>query len=384
MLNKILMGVVIALLIVAIVPPLATHVHQFEWELVTPATCITDGFETGRCKCGAKREHVITSTGHWYDNWSVTTAPTCQQDGEESQTCTKCGYTQTRTIVAKHNFENKSNCTVCGTEYFSQGIDFKTAVYGQYTVAVVTGIGQCTDIEVVIPAVWKNLPVVVIDDHAFDDANITSVTIPQTVQIIGDHAFQSSAITTVKFAPNSQLTKIGSYAFSCCQQLVSIDIPQSVKTIGSAAFDYCISLQQITIPSGVSVINTHTFTYCEGLQTITIPAKVWMIADNAFMSCTGLKSVIFESGSQLKSIEQTAFHACWSLQQITLPKTLTHIGPMAFSVCEALTSVTFEDPTGWSATYYSETISLDLSSPTQNAAYLAGIDSYANYTWNKK
>ena len=57
---------------------------------------------------------------------------------------------------------------------------------------------------------------------------------------------------------------------------------------------------------------------------------------------------------------------------------------MAFSVCEALTSVTFEDPTGWSATYFEETVALDLSSPTQNAAYLVGIDSYANYTWNKK
>ncbi|MBR7176746.1 MAG: hypothetical protein IKD26_00855 [Clostridia bacterium] len=47
MLNKILMCVVIALLIVALIPPILTHQHQFDWEIVTPATCTEAGEERG-------------------------------------------------------------------------------------------------------------------------------------------------------------------------------------------------------------------------------------------------------------------------------------------------------------------------------------------------
>jgi len=82
--------------------------------------------------------------------------------------------------------------------------------------------------------------------------------------------------------PNS-VTKIGSFAFSRCSSLESIDIPNSVTEIGYRAFDGCSSLQSIDIPNSVTEIVRTTFWGCSSLQSIDIPNSVTKIGDWAFI-----------------------------------------------------------------------------------------------------
>ena len=77
----------------------------------------------------------------------------------------------------------------------------------------------------------------------------------------------------------------------------------------------------------------------ENLKTLTIPATVTCIGRYAFSGCTNLEKIIFEEGSQLKTIEGCAFVDCSSLKDIELPESLEVIWGAAFSGCSSLESI---------------------------------------------
>ena len=75
------------------------------------ATCTNAGSfdEVVYCTvCGAElhREHKTSEAlGHSWGDWTVTTAATCTDAGEETRTCSRCGETETRAIVATGHTE---------------------------------------------------------------------------------------------------------------------------------------------------------------------------------------------------------------------------------------------------------------------------------------
>ena len=96
----------------------------------------------------------------------------------------------------------------------------------------VTGFnGTALDVE--IPSDHNGSPVVAIEDGAFQNSQLTTVTIPGSVTSIGNFAFQNNQLTTVTI-PDS-VTSIGNSAFAH-NQLTTITIPDSVKSIGDSAF----------------------------------------------------------------------------------------------------------------------------------------------------
>jgi len=64
------------------------------------------------------------------------------------------------------------------------------------------------------------------------------------------------------------VTGIESNAFDGCFELTSITIPNSVETIGEQAFQGCTGLTSVTIGSGVTDIGAKTFNYCNALETV--------------------------------------------------------------------------------------------------------------------
>ncbi len=112
----------------------------------------------------------------------------------------------------------------------------------------VTGIGTLTDTDIVIPSTYKNKPVTEIDIEAFANcAELTSITIPDSITSIGDYAFRNcTELKTVNFGENSKLESIGSLVFLECTSLESITIPDSVTSIGCDTFSCCTSLESVT------------------------------------------------------------------------------------------------------------------------------------------
>lgn len=178
----------------------------------------------------------------------------------------------------------------------------------------------------------------VIEKEAFSECNsLKSVIIPNSVTIIEDWAFLGCCSLRSIDIPDS-VTKIGVSAFSGCSSLMSIHMPDSVTSIGYNAFEGCISLKNIRIPDSVTSIGSNTFEECVSLKSIIIPDSVTRIEGWTFYYCKSLESIIIPDS--VTSIGDSAFSDCKSLININIPNGVTSIGDSAFSNCHSLTSVT--------------------------------------------
>ncbi len=78
-----------------------THRYTVEGDVITPATCITDGEQTWKCSCGnASITKPIPAPGHSFGEWSEVTPATCSTTGEQNRTCTVCSEVETDIIDA--------------------------------------------------------------------------------------------------------------------------------------------------------------------------------------------------------------------------------------------------------------------------------------------
>jgi len=121
-------------------------------------------------------------------------------------------------------------------------------------------------------------------------SNLTSLTLPKSINYIGSNAFNGCARLTSILIPTG-VTTINAGAFSNCTGLSSITIPNTVTTIGNSVFYNCSALASIAIPDGITSIGDKTFDGCTGLASVTIPGNVKTIGYDAFANCTGLPEI---------------------------------------------------------------------------------------------
>ena len=188
---------------------------------------------------------------------------------------------------------------------------------------IITGYNADGGTDVVIPSNINGKKVVEIASNAFEDNQLTSVTIPNSVTSIGDSAFSSNQLTSVTIP--SSVTYMGASAFNSNQlsdkdafiykrnsdgsidntTIVSYGgknrhpiIHNTVKIIGDYAF-YDNQLQTVTIPNSVTSIGNIAFGENQ-LTSITIPDSVTSIGWSAFRkdnsSNTNLTKIINKTG----------------------------------------------------------------------------------------
>ena len=145
-------------------------------------------------------------------------------------------------------------------------------------------------------------------------------------------------VITVEIADG--VTGIGE-AFSGCSNMTSITIPDSVESIDAYAFERCTSLESIVIPDGVTSIGVLAFSDCSSLANVTIPDSVTTIEAYAFSGCSSLESIAIPKS--VTYIGEVAFEDCSSLESIVIPDGVTSIGEGTFAGCANLTSITIPD-----------------------------------------
>ena len=96
------------------------------------------------------------------------------------------------------------------------------------------------DGEVFIPPIYDGAMVVSVSSSAFSKSCISSVHIPNTVKSIGMQAFAyCDNLEQVTFDEDSSLEIIDPLAFSGCDKLMYIKLPDSIRVIERLAFRNC-------------------------------------------------------------------------------------------------------------------------------------------------
>ena len=93
-------------------------------------------------------------------------------------------------------------------------------------------------------------------------------------------------------------TKIGDYMFQTQRQLVSIVIPNTVRVIGLYAFAQASNLSNVVFEEGsqLKTIGDNGFYYLTaGIAEIILPQTLESIGANAFTYCMNLKRVVLKS-----------------------------------------------------------------------------------------
>lgn len=151
----------------------------------------------------------------------------------------------------------------------SEGLEYESN--GDGTCSVI-GMGTCKDENLVIP-----------DESPNGD----------TVVTIGENAFKNSKIKTLVIA--NTITEIKDYAFWGNHRLESIEFSNSLKTIGKSAFSECDTITEINLPDSLEKFESHidsegkeygsgsyAFSGCTKLTKVNIPKNLTALYDDTF------------------------------------------------------------------------------------------------------
>ena len=236
--------------------------------------------------------------------------------------------------------------------------------------------------------------VTVIAGEAFlNNDNVTSVTIPGSVQVIGYHAFDGcTELERIIFEDPTDGADmiIRLSAFANCPKLTECEIPAVATYVTANVFKGCTSMDKITVhpqnpyyvtdengvmfgpwvdngtpqyddpnltltayPSGreggytipeqvngrtVDRIWASAFNCAENLTDIDIPETIKIIGGNAFEK-TGLTDVTIPD--TVEKLDSGVFEDCTKLTHIKLPKGMTSISHSLFKGCTSLSSIEF-------------------------------------------
>lgn len=174
---------------------------------------------------------------------------------------------------------------------------------------------------------------------------------PYLVSIGGSAFSDCDAIVNITLPDN--LTDIGGYAFSYCDSLRRFSVSASVTSIGTNLLRGCGDLMYITVDSNNTIydsrddcnaiIETATNTLIEGCKNTVIPNTVTKIGSCAFAERNYLTSMAIPSG--VTEIGDHAFYSCYRLSTLTIPSTVTEIGEDAITQLSNARSITCEATT---------------------------------------
>lgn len=305
------------------------------------ATCTTKAVYYKSCSCGNKGTATFEygNFGHTVGDWIEEIPATCTENGTKGHYhCSACNKDLDKDynsisldISAGHNYVNGS-CTVCGKSKVSEGLVYKLST--DKTCYSVTGIGYCSDAEIIIPSTYNDLPVTSIAREAFENKkSITAVTIGDNVESI-DYG-----------------------AFSGCTGLKSVTMGKNVKVVGGSAFYDCPITDGVYISDIAAWCNigfTNESSYKKGssnpvsrsrklylnnelVTDLVIPDEVTIIKEIAFYQCESITSVTI--GKNVTEIESRAFYSCEQIKSVKIQADAIKIRSEAFRYCKALDDV---------------------------------------------
>ena len=260
--------------------------------------------------------------------------------------------------------------------FVSNGINYMVTSEEESTVQThpYQGNNSIYEGDIIVPSTvehnGKTYTVTQIGLFSFCQSSITSISLPPTIESIGTNAFTLTNLKEINIP--ASVKRIGIQAFFDTP-LESITFHEGLETIEEQAFSNCEGVDVLQLPQSLRIIDKYAFKGMKSLKTITIPGNVDIVGACAFWGCEGLNEVYVNEG--VKIIDDCAFLGCSNIQIMRLPSSITYIGQRAICCSDLYIYKPFPPSVdrdfGWSET------NLNLHIPKGTKAY---YDS--DYRWN--
>ena len=209
-----------------------------------------------------------------------------------------------------------------------------------------------------------------IGSYAFARANLSNISLPNSIVTIGPHAFEGNKDVGNVELPSS-VKEIKDYAFQSCSKLEYMSIPGEVTSIGSGVLaetgnldtieivdpsvnsryvviDGCLidstqkrllrGTNNAAIPEGlVTSFDSYAFSGLNKLTELAIPEGVAEVSSYFALNCRELESVVIPEG--VTDIGSQAFYGCYKLSDLTIPDTVEELMSFCFADCRSLNTI---------------------------------------------
>jgi len=201
----------------------------------------------------------------------------------------------------------------------------------------ITGYSGETD-SLVIPEFIENLPVRSITRRAFANRiELLSVQLPPSIRDIGLEAF-SNCYNLESINLPEGITLIPEEAFEHCRSLKNINYPSTLIEVGKRAFYRCLELRDLQLPEGLTTIGITAYDNCP-IETIIFPSSLETVGGEAFSGCANLRWVQFLG--DVTRVSGRAFNNCSNLRWVEFGGDLSELNVDAFSRCTSLSSIIY-------------------------------------------
>ncbi|MGN0186922.1 MAG: leucine-rich repeat protein, partial [Paludibacteraceae bacterium] len=241
-----------------------------------------------------------------------------------------------------------------------------------------------------------NINVPIINQSAFRNTTLESVTFGENVSSLGIAAFEATKLTTVHIpAGINGMSTYNDQPFTNCQSITAFTVAED--NTNYCAIDGVLynkyATRLIAFPLAkefdgfretVSEIGIGAFNYYKGFDTLVIPERMGKCS--AAFHYSSVKTVIAEN-SELHN----SFQNCTGIETIILGKGFTKVGELTFKGCTSLTKIICKSETmptlgqtntsSWPCFEGIDLSSVKLYVPCgQSGDYTADADKWADFT----
>lgn len=313
--------------------------HTFgDWTISKAPTCEEEGSEERICHCGEKETQPVNPTGHTFGDWTTQEA-TCTEDGYTERSCS-CGKTE-KIIIPNYGGHSCEITTIQPT-CTEKGYAIYTCWCGYSETVDIDALGHDT---VTNPAKnptceeegWKEyvscsrcdystfetIPALghdyiddictICGDCSYSVGLQYTPSADQTYYIVSLGTCTETDIVIPETHDNLPVKEIAEVAFAS-SNITSIIIPSSINYIGYEAFSGCKQLTKVIITDIASWCN---MTVADG----TYPHKN---AKHLYLNDQEITHLVIPEG--VTTLHSQVFAYCQGLVSVSIPSTVTSIG----------------------------------------------------------
>ena len=295
------------------------------------ATCtkrgLTDGKKCSVCGTVTVSQKYINMVPHTEVEVPAV-EPTCTESGltagVKCEVCNKEITKQTSVPATGHSFDGGC-CTVCGQEYYTEGMVFELSYNGEYY--IVARIGTTSDKDIVIPSEYKGLPVEIIGGdftrYSNYKTNFETITIPSSIREI-----QTGSSGYISYGAFDGCVNLKKVYIESVESWFNVRVHYTSNREGCNPMNYGAELYaggelvtEVAIPTSITELEYDYFYGCSSITKIIFHDSLYAMA--GFANLPGLTEVNIPSS--VKVIKGNALYNCQNLSVITIPDTTYHI-----------------------------------------------------------